>query len=78
MKIRCEACGGHGVVTIAHTSGPVGSGYFEAIECDECDGEAEIDVLCDFCEQPVDDLGYCVSCHEPLTECVGDPLRKVA
>lgn len=39
------------------------------LECDE--------PVCIGCDQPFEN-GYCAACdeHEPLTECVGDPLLR--
>lgn len=76
MKVRCDECGGHGVIAIAVDTGTVGTGYFREEVCPECDGDAEVDVLCPCCSEPVDDYGFCASCREPLTEVHGDPLLK--
>jgi hypothetical protein len=77
MKVRCEECAGHGVITIAVDTGTVGTGYFREEICEECDGEGEIDVRCMTCEQPVREDGFCQSCDDwQLTECLSDPLLK--
>jgi DnaJ-class molecular chaperone len=71
----CDTCNGFGTVTIARDTGVVGTGYFYEETCPDCEGSAECEVLCPYCDNEVDDTGFCKRCNEVS---VGLHPRKAA
>ena len=43
-----------------------GEAYGEQIElaCEDCDGTGETDPCCDYCDGPINELGWCAACEE--------------
>jgi DnaJ-class molecular chaperone len=75
MIDRCSTCGGMGTLTDVDRNS-----YrpFTEVPCHACGGEGECEVLCPYCDNEVDDTGFCKRCNEVsvhITEPVqGDPL----
>ena len=60
----CETCNGTG----SHYQAVcyAGEAYGEQIElaCEDCDGTGETDPCCDYCDGPINELGWCAACEE--------------